>query len=247
MLLIRSSKTQSGNTVLLAILISLLVPRLMSCGEGREPNGSAAPAAVLSESFTFFELGLNSRLDKKVRKELAGKLGRDAIEQRSILDLEINYDGFLKTYFPDMDALNRKLNFPPGERVEHNTLKLMYRYALRKDVPFDYVELVFSNFTRAPLLFRINFRVDEAGIVDTLESKYGQSQVFSWQEKSGQTLYWRKNGDFLFVSLVPDQFGNPTYQIAIYFVRNLEQLIAAEKKEAQKKSLKRTESGKTAF
>ena len=248
MLLIRSSKTQPGITILFAILVAVLVPGLMSCGEGgQEPDGSTAPAAVLPESFTFFNLGINSRLNKKARKELAQKLGRDATEQRSILDLEINYDGFLKTYFPDLDELNRSLNFPPGERVEHNTLKLMYRYALKKDVPFDYVELVFSNFTRAPLLFRINFRDDEAGIVDTLESKYGQPQAFSWQEESGQTMYWMKNGDFLIISLVPDQFGNPTYQIVICFVKNLEQLISAEREEQKEKSLERTRSGKTAF
>jgi hypothetical protein len=247
MLLIRSQKTQPGITVLFAILAALLVTALMSCGEGQEPNGSTAPAAVLPESFTFFELGINSRLNKNTRKELAQKLGRDAIEQRSILDLEINYDGFLKTYFPDLNELNRKLNFPPGERVDHNTLKLMYRYAMKKDVPFDYVELVFSNFTQAPLLFRINFRDDEAGIVDTLESKYGQPQVFSWQEDSGQTMYWLKNGDFLIVSLVPDQFGNPTYQIVICFVKNLEQLISAEREAQKEKSLERTRSGKTAF
>jgi len=240
-------RTQPGVTVLHVIFLIVLVPVLIACSENSEQNDSTAPAVTLPESFTFFELGINSRLSKKVRKELGNKLGRDGIEQRSILDLETNYKGFLKTYFAALDELNQKLNFPPGERVEHNTIKLMYRYALKKNVPFDYVELVFSKFTQAPLLFRIHFRDDEAGIVNTLKTKYGQPQVFSWQEESGQTMYWIKNDDVLIVSLVPDQFGNPTYQIVIYFVKNLEQLIAAEKKEAQEKSLERTKSGKTAF
>ena len=60
-------------------------------------------------------------------------------------------------------------------------------------------------------------------------------------------MYWMKNSDFLLVSQVPDQFGNPKYQIAIYFVKNLEQLIATEKKDRQEKAMQRTQSGKTAF
>jgi hypothetical protein len=240
-------RTQPGVTVLCVILLTVLGAVLIACSENSEQDNATAPAVVMPESFTFFELGSNSRLSKNVRKELSNKLGRDAIEQRSILDLETNYKGFLKTYFPGLNELNQKLNFPPGERVEHNTIKLMYRYALKKNVPFDYVELVFSQFSRAPLLFRVNFRDDEAGIVDALETKYGQPQVFSWQEESGQSMYWIRNDDVLIVSLVPDQFGNPTYQIIICFVKNLEQLIAAEREEQKEKSLERTRSGKTAF
>jgi len=237
----------ASKTALYAFLIIVLIPFLLSCSDSREPDDSTAPAAVMPESFTFFDLGINSRLNKKVRQELGNKLGRDAIEQRSIMDLEINYKGFLNDYFPDLNELNQRLNFPPGERVEHNTVKLMYRYAQKKNVPFEYVELVFSNYTKAPILFRINFREDEAGIIKTLETKYGQPQVVSWQEENGQSMYWMKNGDFLIISLVPDQFGNPTYQIVIYFVKNLEQLIATEKGERKEKSLERTQSGKKAF
>ena len=234
-------------TAFCAILFIVLMPIFISCSDSQQPDGSTAPAAVEPESFTFFDLGINSRLNKKVRQQLGDKLGRDAIEHRSIIDLEINYSGFLKKYFPGLHELNQRLNFPPGERVEHNTVKLMYRYAQKKNVPFEYVELVFSNYTNAPILFRIHFREDEAGIISTLESKYGEPQVIAWKEGNGQSMSWMKNSDFLIVSQVPDQFGNPRYQIAIYFVKNLEQLIAAEKNEQQEKNLKRSQSGKTAF
>jgi hypothetical protein len=234
-------------TALSAGLIIVLIPVLISCSDSRDEAGSTAPAAVMAESFTFFDLGINSRLNKKIRQELGNRLGRDAIEHRSIMDLEINYKGFLKNYFPDLDKLNRNLNFPPGERVEHHTVKLMYRYALKKNVPFDYVELVFSDYTRTPVLFRINFRDDEAGIINTLETKYGQPQVASWKEENGKSMYWMKNGDYLIVSLVPDQFGNPSYQIVIYFVKNIAQLIATENAERKEKSLERTQSGERAF
>lgn len=241
--LIRAQKSQPLYTILIIVLISILI----SCGDSQEQNDATAPAAAMPESFTFFDLGINSRLNKMVRQELGDRLGRDAIEDRSIMDLEINYKGFLNDYFPGLNELNRELNFPPGERVEHNTVKLMYRYALKKNVPFDYVELVFSNFTRAPVLFRINFRDDEAGIIKTLETKYGQPQVANWKEENGQSLYWIKNSDYLIVSLVPDQFGNPRYQIVIYFVKNIAQLIATEKDQRKEKSLERTQSGERAF
>ena len=238
--------SQPGKSYL-KFLIIVLIPILISCSDSQQPDDSTAPAAVMPESFTVFELGVNSRLTKKVRQQLGNKLGRDAIENRSIMDLEINYKGFLKNYFPGLNQLNRQLNFPPGERVEHNTVKLMYRYALKKNVPFDYVEFVFSNYTKAPILFRINFGDDEAGIIDTLESKYGQPQDVDGKEKNGKSLYWIKNGDFLIISQVPDQFGHPKYQIVIYFVKNLEQLIDTEKKDRKEKSLEKTQSGETAF
>jgi hypothetical protein len=238
---------RASKTALCLILIIVLIPVLISCSDSQEKDDATAPAAVMPESFTFFDLGVNSRLNNKVRKELGDKLGPDAIEYRSIMDLEINYKGFLKQYFPGLNELNQRLNFPPRERVEHNTVKLMYRYATKKNVAFDYVELVFSNYTKTPILFRINFRKDETGIIKTLESKYGQPQVVSWQEESGKSMYWMKNGDFFINSLVPDQFGNPTYQIVIYFVRNLEQLIAAEKEGRKEKSIERDQSGKKAF
>lgn len=243
----RNESAGTHRAALSAILIIILLPIFLSCSDSKQQEAATTPAAVMPESFTFFDLGINSRLDKKIRQELGDKLGRDAIEQKSILDLEINYKGFLQTYFTELHELNLDLNFPPGERVEHNTVKLMYRYALRKNVPFDYVELVFSNYTQAPLLFRVNFRRDDAGIIDTLKTKYGQPRTIAWKEENGQSDYWIKNSDVLIVSQVPDQFGNPRYQIVIYFVKRLEQLITTEKKERQEKARERTQSGKTAF
>ena len=129
--LIRGQKSQPGKTALYAILIIIivLIPILISCSDSQEQDDATAPAAVMPESFTFFDLGINARLNREVRQELGHKLGRDAVEHRSIMDLEINYKGFLNNYFPGLNELNQRLNFPPGERVEHNTVKLMYRYA----------------------------------------------------------------------------------------------------------------------
>ena len=241
-------QTKLQNTIIfIYALFSLLsFSILISCGDNREP-AETVPATVNPESFTFFELGTNTKLTEHVRKDLGKKIGRDAIERRSTLDLDTNYEGFIKKHLPKINELNRKLNFPPGERVEHNTVKLMYRYAQRENAPFDYVELVFSEYTKTPLLFKINFQKDETGIVETLKTKYGPPQVIDWKEENGKSMVWRKNMDLLLVSLVPDQFGHHGYQIVIYFVQNLKQLIEIEKNELKKIEEQRAKSGKTAF
>ena len=217
-----------------------------SCGEKKE-SAENQTAQVPSDSFTFFDLGKQSTLSKSVRNDLKQRLGRHAIEYRSIIDLDINFYGFLKKYFPSLYELNQNLNFPPGERIEHNTVKLMYRYARKENIPFDYVELVFSNYSQHPLLFRINFQKDEANIIETLKTKYGEPLLIDWKDKNGQSMYWEKNKDLLIVSLVPDQFGNPEYQIRIYFAENIKTLLATESAEKEKAESQRAKSGKTAF
>ena len=241
-------QTKLQNTIIfIYALFSLLsFSILISCGDNRE-SAETVPATVNPESFTFFELGTNTKLTEHVRKDLGKKIGHDAIERRSTLDLDTNYEGFIKKHLPKINELNRKLNFPPGERVEHNTVKLMYRYAQRENAPFDYVELVFSEYTKTPLLFKINFQKDETGIVETLKTKYGPPQVIDWKEENGKSMVWRKNMDLLLVSLVPDQFGHHGYQIVIYFVQNLKQLIEIEKNELKKIEEQRAKSGKAAF
>jgi hypothetical protein len=234
-------------TVIIHLIFSLLaISILHSCGDNPEP-GEIATATDKPDSFTFFELGTNTRLSERIRKDLGNKLGRDAIERRSILNLDTNYAGFIKKYLPKIDQLNRKINYPPGERVEHDTVKLMYRYSQRKNAPFDYVELVFSEHAKTPLLIKVNFRKDDTGIVETLKTKYGPPQIIEWKQENGKSMVWRKNTDVLLVSLVPDQLGQHEYQIVIYFVQNLNQLIEHEKMERIRKEKQRSESGKTAF
>jgi hypothetical protein len=232
--------------ILYALVLGLFYLLLFACGDKDEPATDQS-AQGPSESFTFFDLGKNSRFSESVRRNLNRQLGNDAIAKRSPLNLEINYYGFLKEHFPALQALNVQLNPSTARRVEHNTVKLMYRYARKENVPFDYVELVFSNYSQHPLLFRINFQKDEANIVETLKTKYGEPLLIDWKDKNGRSLYWEKNEDLLIVSLVPDQFGIPEYQIRIYFVENIKTLLATERAENEKAESRRAKSGKTAF
>ena len=228
------------------LVMALTILMFFSCGEKKEPAGNQR-IPVQPDSFTFFDLGINSRLTKDIRNDLRQRLGRDAFEGHGIIDLEINYYGFLGQYFSSLYELNRELNSPPRERVEHNIVKLMYRYARKQNLPFDYVELIFSDYSQLPLLFRINFQKDEANIVQALKSKYGEPRLIDWKNKGGQSMHWDKNNDILIVSLVPDQFGNPEYQIRIFFVENIKALLKTEAAEKEKQERQRARSGKTAF
>jgi hypothetical protein len=231
---------------MVVLMLCLLVPIFPACGDNKEP---AADKRVpdTPESFTFFDLGRNSRYSESVRKNLGRRLGNDAIEKRGLLNLEINYYGFLQKHYPAVHTLNMQLNPASGERIEHNISKLMYRYARKKNLPFDFVELNFSNYSQQPLMFKIDLKEDEAKVVQTLETKYGEPQRVDWQNKNGQSLHWEQNGDMLFVSLVPDQFGNPKYQIRIFFIDNIQALLEQEQIEKENLELRRAKSGQKAF
>jgi hypothetical protein len=219
---------------------------LAACGGNGDSGSPPAPAAG-DDSFTFFDIGRTTRYSEAVRKALSAKLGNDAIEQRSIINLETHYKGFLKTHLPELDELNRKLNDPPGERVDHAVVKLMYRYARKKNAPFDYIEIVFGAGSLRPVFIRTKFKVDEAGILETLREKHGPPQEIPWAIEGGRSLAWRKDKDLLVASLVPNQFGRPEYQICIYFTENLAGMISAEQGRDAQKARQRSRTAQDVF
>jgi len=225
-----------------ALVVTVLF--FLACGGSGE--GPERPAASGPESFAFFDIGRNSRFSDSLRRELAQKLGSEAVERRSIIDLESNYKGFLAAHLPELDAINRRLNDPPGERVDHGVIKLMYRYARQKNAPFDYVELVFDGQFRTPLVFRIRFKTDESGLVEALLEKHGSPQAIAWEVENGQSRVWRKEQDVLMVSLVPDAFGGIDHQVIIFFTENLNHWVEFEQTLKQQKSRENL-PGKTAF
>jgi hypothetical protein len=199
------------------------------------------------KGFIFLKIGENTTFSSDVRKQLRDTLGPDAIERWNTLDLNLNYKGFLKKYFPELYEINEKLNSPLGERVEHNTIQLTYRYARKKDAPFDYVTLVFSNLTQKPLFFYIKSKRAGSDILEAIGEKYGEAKTIHWDDKSGRSLYWEKDRSILIISISNDRYGHPEYQIAIYYVPSLEELVFTEQQKIRRQQEVIKKTGKTAF
>ncbi len=228
--------------LIILLLISLISLAACSGDRSKESMTTAPP-----EGFTFFELGSNSILSDQTRDRLKERLGSEAIERRGTIDLSIHSSEFLKRYFPHLDQLNRKLNWPPRERVEHNITKLMYRYASKNQLPFNYVELFFSGYTRKPVLFRIHASAKGADLIEPLKEKYGTPQEIPWSETGERTLFWQKQSDVFTVSQTRNRFGETEYLFCIFHVVNIEKLIERERNAQESGAEKIKNSGKTAF
>ena len=224
-----------------------LILGLIGCGNEKQESDAKKNDGASSMSFTFFDIGSNTQYSDATRRSLKKKLGNDAISHRNMIKLEMNYPGFLRQYFPELDELDRRLNSSIGERVDHYTTRLMYRYARKRKVPFDYVEILFSNYSKHPVLIDIQFKEDAHGTVDRLKTKYGPSREIRWDKDSGKTLVWKKNQDYLLVSIVPDQFGVLEHRITIYFGDNLLDLIETEQTRQLRSSEAQSKSGQSAF
>ena len=232
-------------SVLISVVFWAAALLLFGCSDnGGKKSGLSETRA---ESFRFFDMGVNTSFNAQLRQTLVGRLGSDAIEYHSPLDLELNYEGFLAAHFPNLHDLNRRLNPKSGARVEHNTIKLMYRHARRKQLPFEYVKLFFSNYSERPLMFEIKTTQEGGYLLDTLKEQYGQPKTADWPAAGGRSLHWEKNRDVLLVSITTNNYGNPEYQIVIYFVDNIEDLLGIEKEEALQREKERQKAARKAF
>ncbi|MCP4576305.1 MAG: hypothetical protein GY846_08485 [Deltaproteobacteria bacterium] len=232
----------------LMLLKMWLIAILLCLNLGCSNEDSKTPQQPkIIKGFAFFDLGANSRYSNAVRRKLGEKLGSDAISRQNVIDLTIYSDDFFRKHFPQLFKLNRELNLPEGERIEHNTTKLMYRYARLKETPFNDISLYFSNDTGKPLFFKISAGPDAAAIVETIKKKYGPPEQFQWQDKEGHTIFWKDHKDFFVVSSTKDRLGDPEYLFCIYYVNNLEEMLTMEKAGNQTKQEKIREAGESAF
>jgi hypothetical protein len=224
-------------------LSGLAAAMLLSCSTDEQSSDYSRSQA---EGITFFDVGAETLYSDALRDRLRKNLGPDAIAYRSTIDLEFNARGFLQRHFPILHDLNQRLNTPAGERVEHDTVKLMYRYAVKENLPFNYVELVFSNITGKPLFIQVRSR-DLSDIIRTLEEKYGRPQAIKQPADEGRFFFWSDRQDVLLVSIIPTWRGDKEYQLVIYYVDNLEKLVAVEEKERRQKEEERRRAGEKIF
>jgi hypothetical protein len=228
-------------------LAILVVAVLAGCGGEKQEPDAAGDTGNDTESFTFFDIGAASQYSDATRRSLERMLGNDAISHRNMIKLEIGDTGFLGRYFPELDDLNRQLNSRIGDRIDHHTVKLMYRYARKQDLPFDFVEMQFSDYSGHPLIIDIRFGEDRLGTVSRLEEKYGPPKQVEGEQEGGKTLFWRKNQDYLLVHMRPDQIGNIEHRIVIYYTENLRELIRAEKADRRRPGEPPPDSSRSPF
>jgi hypothetical protein len=229
-----------------ALLWIIGILSILAFGCSNEKPDSRAKADS-PQGFTFFDLGANSKYSRSVRNRLGRKLGSDSISQQNTIDLSIHDNGFLEKWFPGLADLNRQLNWPVGQRVEHNTTKLMYRQARMKNTPFIYVELFFSEDSMKPLLFRIVAGPDGDSILETIRKKYGPPKEFQWEQKEGRTQYW-EDGDAVFiVSSYKTRQDTPEYLFCIYYVDNLKEMLTAEEALREAEDARIRKAGESAF
>lgn len=229
--------------ILLALLSILFVIDEIDDSRHKKPDDVRAS---YPESFTFFDLGSNTELSDETANRLSGELGSYAVEKMTTLDLVIRDRIFLNKFFPKLYELNYKLNDEAGARIEHNITNLVFRYPQKENTPFDNVKLVFSNYSKKPLLFSITSRKKEADIRDTLKEKYGEPVLINWDDGKSVSLLWEKSRDYLVFSKISER-GDFKYSIMIYFVNNMENLLKIELEEVKKREEERKKAGKTAF
>jgi hypothetical protein len=185
--------------------------------------------------FSFFHVGRDTKLTKELRKELQEKLGADAIETKTIIDLIIpaRAEKTFITHFPEITMLNKALNYLPEERVEHDTTRLIFRYARKKGLPLDDVRLLFDNKAQLPLFFSIKAKSDGTELIKKLRTKYGPPQVIAGHLQNGKTLFWKQDNDFLVTTFTQNRIGAPEYYLGFYFIKNINALIDLERQQRE--------------
>jgi hypothetical protein len=209
----------------------------------------ATPAddALSSGGFTFFDLDRTTVLSRGLRKTLSEKLGSDAIAHATPIDLTVVNQQFLETHLAVLDDLNQRLNPPMGGRREHNTTRLTYHRAEQHQMPFRYIELVFSNITGHPLYFFINPTDDFADSIATLTSKYGPPRIVSAEDMDQPVRIWEQDGDILVATTFPRRNGRLSQELRIYFVENLKQLVESEDQALRRQNRNTRQAGERAF
>jgi len=242
------NKTNKSLLIIAGIILSILLlsstyvlfrEEIPYSGDGKDLNPE--------DAFTFFGVGPKTEITRSLRDELRNTLGSDAIETRTTINLEILYPGFIQEYFPHIHQLNKKLNENARQRIEHNTIKVTFRYIPDKIKSFNYVEFLFSNYSRKPLYGKIRTKNDGIEILELLKARYGDPEKIDWGKSEEWSFFWRSHGDILIFSKKPDKFGNPEYFIMIYYVDNIEDLIEKEDQEKRLQEEEATKQLKRAF
>lgn len=188
------------------------------------------------ESFSLFDIGPNTLITKDVRDRLNDTLGNAGVNPNTTIDLELKYSGFLKSYYPELDRLNHRVNPKDSVRKEYPATKLAFRNMKQKKALYNYVEIIFLNKSSVPLMFQITAEGNLDTLLDTLIQKYGAPRIGDLRDGKGKTYSWERNGDRLIVTQFISIYEQSEYYIMIVFVNRLNQLLEIQKQEEEKKN-----------
>jgi len=233
--------------VVCVVLCAGLAGVLLHRTGGSDADTPAAIPENPTDSFTFFEIGPRTQLTKVVREQLEALLGNYGVETRTTIDLTLPGIDNFPDAFPRLQVLHQLLNYLPRQRVEHDTLQLTYRYARKKNVPFDLIRLVFSGRSLTPLFFRLYSKRDGAEFIEMIQRKYGPPQTIGPENGPARTLYWQKEDALLIISVAKNRIGFNEYHFGIYYLNNLTALTDAEKKAREQAEREKEKTGELAF
>ena len=235
--------------LLAAGLLLVIIATIIALTRSQRDIQIAAPAdpSLSPSGFTFFDVDRATVLDRSLRKKLADTLGSDAIAHATPIDLTIVGPHFLRDHLPVLDTLNQRLNPAMGGRREHDTTRLTYHRAERHNMPFRYIELVFSNRNGRPLYFIINPTEDFADSIATLASKYGPPRIIPTENGDAPVRIWEQAGDILVGTSFTRRNGRLAQELRIYFVDNLNQLVASEDQALKQQESNTRKAGERAF
>jgi len=203
----------------------------IGCGKS-ERDSVAVPK--MPDSFHFMDIGVNTVIDSDVRDRLVKTLDSYATDQKTIIDLDLKYKGFMKSYYPNLSALNQKLNVNDMVRKEYPATKLTFRHTRQKNSLFNYVELIYANDSGCPLLIKMIALREIPDLVKTVKEKYGMPHEIPIEQGSGFSLSWQRGADAFIIARFPGNYNQPEYHMMIVYANRLMQLIEREA-EAEKK------------
>jgi len=244
--------SQQRNLLLTLLVVGLLVlitATFIALTRSQRAIPMAAPADTgsASDGFAFFGVNHATVLDHDLRKRLSDALGSDAIAHASPIDLTIVGPVFMQTQLPDIDRLNQRLNPPLGERREHDTTRLTYLRAESHAMPFQHIELVFSNITGQPLYFIIKPTEEFSDSMATLTAKYGPPREAEADDRELPVRIWKQGGDYLVATRFRRRNGRLSQDLRIYFMDNLKRLAVSEEQARHRQDGRTRQAGENAF
>jgi hypothetical protein len=211
------------------------------CGCGRE-GSKPTQASKVPESFHFMDIGANTVIDARVRDRLEKALGSHAVDRSATIDLELKYKGFLRQHYPELAALNQRINVNDVVRKEYPATKLTFRNTPEEKTVFDYVELTYDHASGCPLLIKMIVKEDIPELIKTVKDKYGQPQEIPLSGGKSWSLSWRKDKDWFVIARILGRYDRPEYHMMIVYTNRLERLLARSgSEESQRQREKRAD------